>query len=218
MKKKLRTQRQLARRLGIWVVILALVTVWTGLFSPHPYLSIRQYETSLSCGKTEIIRKERLDGNMHYLSANQNTLLLNVVGFRPLGGWVGEGHAALDLTEEEDLSVDVLRTSVDEFLTSTTSARPPGMPLPFWSGSPGWMRRNHLRSPPSGERMAGPTSGTGRRSPSTAQRTTTRTTIPSPLWWRLWTGTGRSSPPATSPDTMMVLPLLNPSERRNPWT
>lgn len=117
MKKKLRTQRQLARRLGIWVVILALVTVWTGLFSPHPYLSIRQYETSLSCGKTEIIRKERLDGNMHYLSANQNTLLLNAVGFRPLGGWVSEGKAALDLSKEEDLSVDVLRTSVDEFLT-----------------------------------------------------------------------------------------------------
>jgi len=117
MKKKLRTQKQLARRLGIWVVILALVTVWTGLFSPHPYLSIRQYEASLSCGKTEMVRKESLDGKLHYLTANQNTLLLNVVGFRPLGGWVSEGKAALDLSKEEDLSVDVLRTSVDEFLT-----------------------------------------------------------------------------------------------------
>ena len=118
MKKKLRTQKQLARRLGIWVVILALVTVWTGLFSPHPYLSIRQYEASLSCGKTEMIRKESLDGKLHYLTANQNTLLLNVVGFRPLGGWVSDGKAALDLSKEEDLSVDVLRTSsVAEFLT-----------------------------------------------------------------------------------------------------
>ena len=117
MKKKSRTQKQLAHLLGIWVVILALVTVWAGLFNPHPYISIRQYEASLSCGKTEMIRKETLDRKMHYLTANQNTLLLNVVGFRPLGGWVGEGHAALDLTKEEDLSVDVLRTSVDKFLT-----------------------------------------------------------------------------------------------------
>ncbi|MBQ9852949.1 MAG: hypothetical protein IJO37_08575 [Ruminiclostridium sp.] len=118
MKKKLRTQKQLARRLGIWVVILALATVWTGLFNPHPYLSIRQYEASLSCGKTEMIRKERLDGELHYLTANQNTLLLNVVDFQLLGGWVSDGKASLDLSKEEDLSVDVLRTSsVAEFLT-----------------------------------------------------------------------------------------------------
>ena len=117
MKKKQRTQKQRAIRLGVWVVILALAVVLSGIYTPFPQTLIRNAEVTRSCGETQLIRKETLLHRPHYLTANQHTLLLNAVGFRPLGGWVSEGKAALDLSKEEDLSVDVLRTSVDEFLT-----------------------------------------------------------------------------------------------------
>lgn len=111
MKKIQRTQKQQARLLGIWVAILALMAVCMGLFTPHPHIQIRNLEASFSCGETELVRKERLDRNTHYLTANQNTLLHTVVDFRPLMGWEKVTYSILDLSNEDALSVEVLRNT-----------------------------------------------------------------------------------------------------------
>ena len=111
MKKKQRTQKQRAIRLGVWVVILALAVVLSGIYTPFPQTLIRNAEVTRSCGETELVRKETLLHRPHYLTANQHTLMLTAGEFHPLLGWQQYEVSQLDLTKEEALSVEVLRTA-----------------------------------------------------------------------------------------------------------
>ncbi|MBQ9933635.1 MAG: hypothetical protein IJO69_07385 [Ruminiclostridium sp.] len=110
MKKKHRTQKQRALRLGVWVVVLALAVVLSGIYTPLPQTLIRNAEVTRSCGETQLIRKETLNHRPHYLTANQNALLLTVGEFHPLLGWQQCTRSQLDLSQEDSLSVEILAT------------------------------------------------------------------------------------------------------------
>ena len=111
-RKKQRTQKQRSLRLGIWVAVLTLFVVSSGIYTPFPQMLIRQGEVSLSCGETELARKETLDRRPYFLTSNQHTVLLTVGEYSAILGWQGYAARSLDLSQTDGpLAVAVLRTS-----------------------------------------------------------------------------------------------------------
>lgn len=84
--KKLRSQKKKAVRRGLWVlVLLALLVLFDYGFLPSQ--SLRKVETYLSISPTQVLERQRENGVLVCLSANESVLVASYHKFDPLSGW-----------------------------------------------------------------------------------------------------------------------------------